>query len=152
MLVTFPSPHPGTPTHPSTPKVLRAREHAPILYSSGVFTSNSHLFLSRSLGVCYCQKTKMTSWNQTTCFNFAFNNKATIPSAPRVVALHNATMHSATSYKEGSSQTSPSTSRDDSTSQTKVSRKFRIDGEMSLPPPKPSVKCSPKHCSMACGL
>jgi hypothetical protein len=49
MLVTLPIPHPGAPTCPFTPKVLRAREFAPTHYSSVVFTSNSHLSLSKSL-------------------------------------------------------------------------------------------------------
>jgi hypothetical protein len=43
--------YPGAPTCPSTPKVLRAKECAPIPYFSIVFTSNSHLNLLRSLGV-----------------------------------------------------------------------------------------------------
>jgi len=51
MFVTFPSPHPRALTHPFTSKVLRAKERAPIPYSSVVFISNSHLNLSRSLGV-----------------------------------------------------------------------------------------------------
>jgi hypothetical protein len=50
MLVIFPSPHPGAPARPFTPKVLRARECAPTPHSFVVFTSNSHLSLSRSLG------------------------------------------------------------------------------------------------------
>jgi hypothetical protein len=37
MLVTFPSPHPGAPTRPFTPKVLQARERAPTLCSFAVF-------------------------------------------------------------------------------------------------------------------
>jgi hypothetical protein len=52
MFVTLLSPHPGAPAHPFTPKVLRARERAPILYSSIVFTLDSHLNLSKSLGTC----------------------------------------------------------------------------------------------------
>jgi hypothetical protein len=38
LLVTFPSPHPRVPTRPSTPKVLRAREHTLIPYPFVVFT------------------------------------------------------------------------------------------------------------------
>ncbi len=49
-LVIFFSSHPKTPIRIFTPKVLRAREHAPTLYPSVVFTLNSHLSLSRSLG------------------------------------------------------------------------------------------------------
>ncbi len=37
---------------PFYPKVLQARVHALTLYSSVVFTLNSHLSLSRSLGTC----------------------------------------------------------------------------------------------------
>ncbi len=47
-----PNPHPGAPTRPFTPKVLRAKERAPTPYSSIVFTLDSHLNLPRSLGVC----------------------------------------------------------------------------------------------------
>jgi hypothetical protein len=50
LLDIFPSPHPRAPMRPSTPKVLQARECAPTPYSSVVFTLNSHLNLSRSLG------------------------------------------------------------------------------------------------------
>ncbi len=55
-----PSQSSSKPLYP--PQVLRAKEHAPILDSSVVFTSNSHLSLSKSLGVlcgfnsCYFQK------------------------------------------------------------------------------------------------
>jgi hypothetical protein len=45
MLVTLPSPHPGTLARPFTPEVLRARERALILYSSVVSTLDSHLNL-----------------------------------------------------------------------------------------------------------
>jgi hypothetical protein len=46
-VVTLPIPHPGTPAYPFTPKVLWIKERAPIPYSSIVFTSNSHLNLSK---------------------------------------------------------------------------------------------------------
>jgi hypothetical protein len=42
MLVALLSPHPGAPARPSTPKVLRAKEHALNPSSSIVFTLNSH--------------------------------------------------------------------------------------------------------------
>jgi hypothetical protein len=48
LLVTLLKPHPRAPTRPSTPKVIRTRECAPIPYSFVVFTLNSHLSLSRS--------------------------------------------------------------------------------------------------------
>ncbi len=51
MLVTLPSPYPTTPTNPSTPEILRAKEHTPTPHSSVVFTLDSHLSLLRSLGV-----------------------------------------------------------------------------------------------------
>ncbi len=38
LLAILPTPHPGAPAHPSTPKVLQARERAPILSPSNVFT------------------------------------------------------------------------------------------------------------------
>jgi hypothetical protein len=38
LLVILPNPHPGAPAHPSTFKVLRARERAPTPYPSIVFT------------------------------------------------------------------------------------------------------------------
>jgi hypothetical protein len=50
MLVTFPSPYPGAPARPFTPKVLPARERAPTSYSSIVFIFDLYLSLSRSLG------------------------------------------------------------------------------------------------------
>jgi hypothetical protein len=37
-LVTHPNPHPGAPTHPSTPNVLWARERTPTPYPSDIFT------------------------------------------------------------------------------------------------------------------
>ncbi len=51
-LVTHPSPHPGAPAHPFTPKVLQARECTPTLYPSVIFTLDSQLSLSRNLRVC----------------------------------------------------------------------------------------------------
>ncbi len=50
-LVTRPSPHPRTLACPSTLKVLRANEHASTFYPSTIFTLDSHLNLSKSLGV-----------------------------------------------------------------------------------------------------
>jgi hypothetical protein len=38
LLVIFPSPHPEALARPFTPKVLRAKEHAPISYPSTIFT------------------------------------------------------------------------------------------------------------------
>jgi len=38
MLVTHPSPYPGAPTCPSTPKVLQTNECTPILFSFDVST------------------------------------------------------------------------------------------------------------------
>jgi hypothetical protein len=38
LLVTPPSPHPGALARPSTPKVLRTKNHAPTPYPSNVFT------------------------------------------------------------------------------------------------------------------
>ncbi len=38
LLFTPPSPHPGTWTRPSTPKVLRTKERAPTLYPLAIFT------------------------------------------------------------------------------------------------------------------
>jgi hypothetical protein len=54
MFITLPSPHPGAPACPSTLKVLQARERALTPYSFDVFTLDSHLNLSRSLGVRHC--------------------------------------------------------------------------------------------------
>jgi hypothetical protein len=48
----FLKPNPGASAHPSTPKVLQAKECAPTPYSSVVFTLDSHLSLSRGLVVC----------------------------------------------------------------------------------------------------
>jgi hypothetical protein len=50
LLVNLPSPHRKAPTHPSTPKVLQAKEHALTFYSFIVFTLDLHLNLSRNLG------------------------------------------------------------------------------------------------------
>jgi hypothetical protein len=50
MFLTFPSPCPRALTHLFALKMLRAKEPAPITYSSDIFTSNSHLSLSRNLG------------------------------------------------------------------------------------------------------
>ncbi len=51
LLVTFPSPHFETLADPCTPKMLRARERVPVPYPFVVFSLDSHLNLSRSLGV-----------------------------------------------------------------------------------------------------
>jgi hypothetical protein len=53
LLVTLPSPHPEAPTHPFILKVLRTRERAPTPEPSTVFTLDSHLSLSKSLGACH---------------------------------------------------------------------------------------------------
>jgi hypothetical protein len=51
LLVIIPSPHLGVLTCPSTPKVLQAKEHAPTSNPSDIFILDSHLNLSKSLGV-----------------------------------------------------------------------------------------------------
>jgi hypothetical protein len=51
-LVICPSPHAGAPTHPSTPKMLWAREHAQLLILSLFSHLDSQLSLPRSLEVC----------------------------------------------------------------------------------------------------
>jgi hypothetical protein len=51
LLVNLPSPHLGAPARPSTPEVLRARERAPTLSPSVVFTFGFAVNPSRSLGV-----------------------------------------------------------------------------------------------------
>jgi len=51
LLVTRLSPHLGALAHLSTPKVLQTRERVSILYPSTIVILNSHLSLSRSLGV-----------------------------------------------------------------------------------------------------
>jgi hypothetical protein len=51
LLVTHPSPHLGALGCPSTFEVLQPKECAPTPYPSVVFTLDSHLNLSRSLGV-----------------------------------------------------------------------------------------------------
>jgi len=53
MLVTFLSPHLGTPAWLSTHKLLQAREHAPTLSSFTIFNLDLHLSLSRSLEACH---------------------------------------------------------------------------------------------------
>jgi len=50
LLVNLPSPHFGALARPFTPKVLWAKERTPILKPSTIFTLDSHLSLSRSLG------------------------------------------------------------------------------------------------------
>jgi hypothetical protein len=51
LLVNLPSPHPGAPTCPFTPKVLRAKERAPSHSPSVVLTFRFAMSPSRSLGV-----------------------------------------------------------------------------------------------------
>jgi len=51
LLVNLPSPHPKAPACPSTPEVLRAREHAPTPSPSAVFTFGLAVNPSKSLGV-----------------------------------------------------------------------------------------------------
>ncbi len=62
-LSLFLNPHPGAPACPSTPKVFRAGEHAPTLYSFIVFTSNSHLSQSKSLGARHNIPNVILNWN-----------------------------------------------------------------------------------------
>jgi hypothetical protein len=52
-LVKRPNPHFGTPTHLSTPEVLRTMERTPTLYLFVIFTLDSKLNLSKSLEVCH---------------------------------------------------------------------------------------------------
>jgi len=51
LLVIRPSPHLEASVRPFTFELLWAKEHAPIHYPSIVFTLDSHLSLSRSLGM-----------------------------------------------------------------------------------------------------
>ncbi len=48
-LINLPSPHLGTPAHPSTPKVMRTRDHAPTL-PSNVFTFRLAIKSIKELG------------------------------------------------------------------------------------------------------
>jgi hypothetical protein len=50
LFITLRNPHSKAPTHPSTPKVLQAKEHASTFYFFIIFTLDSHLSPSRSLG------------------------------------------------------------------------------------------------------
>jgi len=50
LLVTLPNPHPGTPAHPSTPKVLQAKERAPIPNPSAILTLDSQFESNEELG------------------------------------------------------------------------------------------------------
>jgi hypothetical protein len=50
LLVTLPNPHPGAPTHPSTPKMLWARERAPTLYPFIVFTFRLAVEFTKEFG------------------------------------------------------------------------------------------------------
>jgi hypothetical protein len=56
LLVTYPSPHPGAPARPSILKVLQLKEYIPTFYPSIIFTLDSQLNLSRSLGVHKCKR------------------------------------------------------------------------------------------------
>jgi hypothetical protein len=62
-LVTFRSPHPGVPTHPFTPKVLWAREFAPILYPFIVCTFRLAIELLRSLGCVAWHQSFDRTWS-----------------------------------------------------------------------------------------
>jgi hypothetical protein len=62
LLVNIPNPHLKTPTHPSTPEVLRAREYTPTPFISVVFTFGLAMNPSKSLGVhhsFYCECTQL---------------------------------------------------------------------------------------------
>jgi hypothetical protein len=68
LLITHPSPHPSprpkVSTCPSTPKMLWTKERTPTPYPSIVFTLDSQLNLSRSLGVCqHCRISSLASCN-----------------------------------------------------------------------------------------
>ncbi len=80
LLITLLNPYLEAPTHPFTPKVLRAREHSWTPHSSIVFTLDSHLSLLRSLGVHHMTSTTLyngilTSWNGNGKVTFANNLK-----------------------------------------------------------------------------
>jgi hypothetical protein len=51
VLVKLPSPHLGASAHPSTPEVLRAKEHAPTPSPSVVFTFGLFIKSIKELGV-----------------------------------------------------------------------------------------------------
>jgi hypothetical protein len=91
MLVILPSPHPGAPTRPYTPKVLRVRECASIFYSSVVFISDSHLNLSRSLGSHHSHSpTLLGTWNVIPKFHYwpALSQALTLVAGPRLGLRH----------------------------------------------------------------
>jgi hypothetical protein len=81
MLIILPSPHLGALACPFTPKVLQAKEWPPTPYFFDVFTLNSHLSLSRSLGahhtspsfVCFCVAS-CPSTNQCSTFFSLFDS------------------------------------------------------------------------------
>jgi hypothetical protein len=50
LLVTLPSPYLGVPTHPSTPEVVRVKEHASTPYPSVVFTFRLSVESSKEFG------------------------------------------------------------------------------------------------------
>ncbi len=101
-----------------------------------LYSGTTKAFFHASGALPLHQTAKMTMWSQATSSNLTFNNRAMIISALGTTALRNATIHSTISCKEGSSQTSPSAPREDLTSQTKVSKRSRVNEEMSPPPPK----------------
>jgi hypothetical protein len=57
--VNCPSPHPWTPTCPSTLRVLQTKECTSTPYPFNIFTLNLQLSLSRSLGVCQWRSQKL---------------------------------------------------------------------------------------------
>jgi hypothetical protein len=65
--VTHSNPHPRVATCRSIPEMLWAKERAPISYPSIIFTLNSHLSLSRVLGVHQFWSTQPHSDLKETC-------------------------------------------------------------------------------------
>jgi hypothetical protein len=74
-LITHPSPHPRAPACPSTPKVMQAREHIPLLLSM-LSPSDSHLSFTRSLGVCQSRAIYIEPLVSRWPFAFQKNNES----------------------------------------------------------------------------
>jgi hypothetical protein len=54
LLINLPSPHPGAPARPSTPEMLRAKEHTPTFFPFAIYTFGLAMNPSKNLGVHQC--------------------------------------------------------------------------------------------------
>ncbi len=78
LLVNLPSPHPGTPTRPSTPEMLRIKERTPTPSPSTIFTFGLVVECTKELGVrhwsCFMKVSSSRSPYKNVIFDVILND------------------------------------------------------------------------------